>query len=107
MRGLGRELDPLGIHGRRDPGDLNRLAGRLRRRVRGEIDGGGETPGPVHHDADGQADVAGVEERFQVAVRQPDRLAADLFGAEIRMPGAEVGRLLHRRVGQRPQRERQ
>ena len=55
---------------------------------------------------DGQADVAGVEECFQVAVGQPDRLAAELFGAEIRMPGAEVGSLLHRRVGQRPQRER-
>ena len=103
---FGGQLDPFRVHGRRDPGHLHRLAGRLRRGVGGEVHGRGETPGAIDDDADGQADVAGVEQRLQVAVRQPDRLAADLLGPEIRVPGAQIGGLLHRRVGERPQRER-
>ena len=106
MRRFGGQLDPFGVHGRGHPGHLDRLPGRLRRGVGGQVDRGGEPPGAVDHHPHGQADVVGVEQRLQVPVGQADLLTADLLGPEVGVLGPQVGGLLPGRIGQLPQRER-
>jgi len=102
---LGGELDRFGVHGGGHLGDLDGLPRRQRRRVRREVDGRGEAPGPVHDDPDGEAGVVGVARGLQVAVGQADLLAPDAFGAEVGVLGAQALGLRQGRVGQLPQRE--
>ena len=104
--GLGGQLDRLGVHRGGYPGDLDRLPGRLRGGVRGEVHGRGEAPGPVHDDADGEAHLVGVEHGLRVPVGQADLLAPDAFGAEVGVLGAQAPGLRERCVGEVPQRQR-
>ena len=101
--GFGGQLDGFGVHRGGHPGDLDGLPGRLRRRVRAEVHGRGEAPGPVHDHPDGQAGVVGVEQCLRGPVGQADLLAPDAFGAEVGVLGAEAAGLGERRVRQLPQ----
>src|SRR5215472_14875799 len=106
VRGLGCQLDPLGADRSRDPGDVDGVSGGPGGGLGRHVDGRGESPGPVHYDADGQAEVVAVELGLQAAVRQPDPLPPDPLGPEVRVPGPELPGALQPGVGQLPQRVR-
>ena len=103
--GLGGEFDGLGVHRGGHLGHLDRLPRRLGGRVRVQVHGRGKAPGTVHHDADGQASVVGIDRALQVPVRQGDVLAPDALRAEIGVLGAQGPGLRKRRIREFPERE--
>ena len=82
------ELDRLGVHGGRDLGHVHGFGGGLGGSLGRQVDGGRETPGAVHDDADGKAQIVAIELRLHVAVGQADLLAPDPLGAEVCVRGA-------------------
>ena len=72
--------------------------------VRGQVDAGGEAPGAVVHDPDGEPEVLAVGDASGRASRRR-RLRADPLDPDVGVLAAEVARPGQRGVGQRGQRQ--
>jgi hypothetical protein len=93
------ELDRLGVDRAADPGDLDRLLGDPDRGLRGQVDAGGEAPGPVVHDPHREADVLALVSGIDPPVAQHQVLAADSLQPEVRVRGAQLADPAQGRVG--------
>ena len=109
VRRLRGQLDRPRRHRRGDLRRADRGLGDLDGRRLAEADAGGEPPGAVEHDADGEADVLGVRGALEPPVAHPDVLRADPLEPEVGVADVEVlgpgqRRLRHPAVGQRGER---
>ncbi len=109
VRRLGGQLDGFGRHRRRDLRRADRGLGHLDGGGLSEADAGGESPGAVEDDPNGEPDVLGVGGALEPPVAHPDVLRADPLEPEVGVADVEVlrpgqGRLGHPAVGQRGER---
>jgi hypothetical protein len=90
----------LGVHRPAGARDGHRLPGDCRGGLRGEVDAGGEAPGPVDYDAHGEAELGGFPARLDSPVAEPDALLAQALQPEFGVGGTEGLRCGQRGVGE-------
>ena len=87
---LGRQLDGRRGHRRGHPGDRHGRLGDATGLVVGQDDAGGEAPGALVDDADGEAEVLGVARGLEDAVAGAEVLVAVALEPEVRVAGAQL-----------------
>ena len=87
---LGRQLDGRRGHRRGHPRDRHGRLGDATGLVVGQDDAGGEAPGALVDDADGEAEVLGVARGLEDAVAGAEVLVAVALEPEVRVAGAQL-----------------